>query len=146
VSADAIIVGVGVEPSVDLAVRGGLDVNDGILVDEYFSSSDERVYAVGDVARVFHVGLGRHIRMEQWRSAEEQGRKVAASILGRAEPYHAIPWMWSDQHDLHLQATGFGFHGTEVAITGSLDERTGVVCLGTRHARVVAACGGAIGT
>jgi 3-phenylpropionate/trans-cinnamate dioxygenase ferredoxin reductase subunit len=146
VRADTVLVGVGVEPRTGLASGAGLAVDDGIVVDGRFRTTDDRVFAAGDAARVFHAGEGRHLRIEQWRPAEEQGRHAAASMLGRGEPYRDVPWMWSDQHDLHLQATGFGFAGAEVVRRGDPAERGGVAFFGIRDARLVAACGISVGT
>jgi 3-phenylpropionate/trans-cinnamate dioxygenase ferredoxin reductase subunit len=146
VPASTVVIGVGAVPRTDLAARAGLAVEDGIVVDERFRSSDRHVYAAGDAARVLHAIVGEHVRLEQWWVAQEQGRHAAESMLGRGEPYRDVPWMWSDQHDLHLQATGFGFAGAEVVERGSLEERTGVVFFGVRDGRLVAACGASRGT
>lgn len=146
IAADTVVVGVGSVPRTDLAARAGLAVADGIVVDGEFRSSEDRVFAAGDVAQVFHAREGRHIRLEQWRPAEEQGRQAAASMLGVGEPFRDIPWMWSDQHDLHLQATGFGFADASIVLRGSLDGPGGVSCLGISGSRLVAACGASVGT
>jgi 3-phenylpropionate/trans-cinnamate dioxygenase ferredoxin reductase subunit len=146
IPADVAVVGVGAIPRTELAQSAGLAVEDGIVVDERLRTSDERIFAAGDVARVWHAGMGRHIRIEQWAPAQQQGRHAAASMLGQDEPYREIPWMWSDQHELHLQATGFGFAGLEVVRRGSLDAGAGVAFLGLRSGCLEAACGLSIGT
>ena len=146
IPADVVVVGVGASPRTELAQLAGLIVDDGIVVDKLLRSSDERIFAAGDVARVWHAGVGRHIRIEQWQPAQAQGRHAAASMLGGVEPYQEVPWMWSDQHELHLQATGFGFAGLDVVRRGSLDVRSGVAFLGVRGGRLEAACGLSIGT
>ncbi len=146
VPADVVVVGVGASPRTELAQRAGLIVDDGIVVDKLLRSSDERIFAAGDVARVWHAGVGRHIRIEQWQPAQAQGRHAAASMLGGGEPYQEVPWMWSDQHELHLQATGYGFAGLDTVCRGSLDARSGVAFLGVRGGRLEAACGLSIGT
>jgi 3-phenylpropionate/trans-cinnamate dioxygenase ferredoxin reductase subunit len=146
IPADVVVVGVGASPRIELAQRAGLIVDDGIVVDKLLRSSDERIFAAGDVARVWHAAVGRHIRIEQWRPAQAQGRHVAASMLGRSEPYQEVPWMWSDQHELHLQATGFGFAGLDVVRRGRLGVRSGVAFLGVRDGRLEAACGLSVGT
>jgi len=143
--ADLVAVGIGVEPRTELAEAAGLSVADGIVVDARFRTpDDDRIFAAGDVACVGRA-WGR-LRTEQWRPAEQQGRAVAASLLGQGVPYGAVPWMWSDQFDFHLQATGYGFDGSEIVKRGSLAERTGVIYLGLRDRRVVAACGLSHGT
>jgi 3-phenylpropionate/trans-cinnamate dioxygenase ferredoxin reductase component len=146
VAADAVVVGVGVVPRTELAVNAGLAVDDGVLVDDRFTSSDEHILAAGDVARVFHAGEQRHVRMEQWRPAQEQGRQAAASMIGLSKAYRDIPWMWSDQHELHIQASGFGFEDSEIVRRGDLQQRAGLGYLGVRGGRVVAACGVSVGT
>lgn len=146
VPAESVVVGVGAVPRTQLAARAGLEVDDGIVVDERFRTSDGRIFAAGDVARIFHVDLCRHVRLEHWRAAEEQGRQAAACLLGDGEPYRDVPWMWSDQHDLHLQAAGFSFSDVDVVRRGALDARTGIAYLGIRQDRLVAACGVSIGT
>ena len=146
VPADTVVVGVGAVPRTALAARAGLAVDDGIVVNKHFHSSDERIFAAGDAARVFHADQGRHVRVEQWLPAQKQGRQAAACMLGAAEPYRDVPWMWSDQHDLHLQATGFGFAEVELVRRGDLDTRPGIAYLGIRGGRLVAACGVSIGT
>jgi 3-phenylpropionate/trans-cinnamate dioxygenase ferredoxin reductase subunit len=145
VPAQTVVVGVGAIPRTGLAARAGLTVDDGIVVDERFASGDERIFAAGDAARVLHAREDRHVRLEQWQAAEDQGRHAAASMLGLGEPYCDVPWMWSDQGDLHVQATGFGFDGAEIVRRGALDERAGVALLGVRDGELVAACGVSVG-
>jgi 3-phenylpropionate/trans-cinnamate dioxygenase ferredoxin reductase subunit len=146
VPADAVVVGIGVVPRTELAESAGLDVQDGVLVDGRLVSSDEHILAAGDVARVCHAGEERHLRIEQWRPAQAQGRHAADSVIGVGSTYRDTPWMWSDQYDLHIQASGFGFEDTEIVQRGSLEERTGLAYLGLRGERVVAACGMSLGT
>jgi 3-phenylpropionate/trans-cinnamate dioxygenase ferredoxin reductase subunit len=144
-AADIVVVGIGVERRTEFAEAAGLRVADGILVDERFRTpGDDRIFAAGDVACIARGG--DRLRTEQWRPAEEQGRAVAASLLGRGVPYRAVPWMWSDQFDLHLQATGYGFDGSTIVKRGSLADRRGVIYLGLRDGGVMAACGLSHGT
>jgi 3-phenylpropionate/trans-cinnamate dioxygenase ferredoxin reductase component len=145
-SADTVIVGVGAEPRTSLAAQGGLAVDDGIVVDEYFRSSAPRIFAAGDAAMVHHAAEDRHLRLEQWSVAERQGCHAAASMLGFGQPYRDVPWMWSDQHELHFQATGFGFADTDVVTRGDITQRGGVQYFGIRDGRLRAACGLSVGT
>jgi 3-phenylpropionate/trans-cinnamate dioxygenase ferredoxin reductase subunit len=147
VAADAVVVGIGVVPRTELAGGAGLAVDDGVVVDEYFRSSDERIFAAGDVARVFHAGEQHHVRVEQWQPAQKQGRHAAMSMVGAAGPYRDVPWMWSDQHDAHIQMAGFDFaHADEVVRRGDLDDREGMSFLALRDGRLIAACGVSVGT
>lgn len=147
VQADAVVVGIGVRPRSELATAAGLAVDNGVVVDEFFRSSDEHIFAVGDVASVFHARARRHLRIEQWRPAQEQGRHAAQSMTGTLVPYREIPWMWSDQHDAHIQMSGFDFAGSdELVCRGDLAEREGLSFLAVRQGRLVAACGVSLGT
>ncbi len=146
VPADVVVTGVGAVPRTQLAERAGLDVRDGIVVDERLRTSDERIFAAGDVAAAWDATTGRHVRREQWDSALRQGRRAAAAMLGEDSPERDVPWMWSDQHDLHVQAVGRGFAGLDVVVRGRLDARGGVAFLGLRDGRLEAACGVSVGT
>jgi 3-phenylpropionate/trans-cinnamate dioxygenase ferredoxin reductase subunit len=146
VPADVVVVGIGASPRSKLAQAAGLPVDDGVIVDERFASSDARIFAAGDVARVFHQAEQRSIRLEQWQPAWDQGRAAAAAMLDRGVAYRDTPWMWSDQGELHLQAAGFGFGHAEVVVRGDLHDHAGVACLGVRDGRMVAVAGASIGT
>jgi 3-phenylpropionate/trans-cinnamate dioxygenase ferredoxin reductase subunit len=146
VPADVVVVGVGVKPRTLLAESAGLDVDDGVVVDAAFRTSERHVFAAGDVARVFHAGAERFVRIEQWEPAAEQGRQAAASMLGAEISYRDIPWMWSDQYDIHIQAAGLGTGTVEVARGYDLRGREGISYFGITDGRLVSACGASVGT
>ena len=106
VETDLVVVGVGVTPEVELARSGGLMVENGIVTDAYCLTSGAGIYAAGDAARFFHPFFGRLLRLEAWRHAERHGQVAALNMLDRAVEYRDVPWMWSDQYDLHLQVAG----------------------------------------
>jgi 3-phenylpropionate/trans-cinnamate dioxygenase ferredoxin reductase component len=106
VETDLVVVGVGVTPEVELARSGGLTVENGIVTDAYCLTSGAGVYAAGDAARFFHPFFGRLLRLEAWRHAERHGQVAALNMLDRPIEYRDVPWMWSDQYDLHLQVAG----------------------------------------
>lgn len=138
---DLVLVGIGAEPRTELALGAKIETDNGILVDDHFRTSANRVFAAGDVARVHHAMEGRRMRLEQWQTAQAQGRHAAMSIFGSAEPYRDIPWMWSDQHGVHIQAAGFGFDSVEVICRGNLDDRDGLAFFALRDERLVAVGG-----
>ena len=107
VAADAVVVGVGVSPNVDLARSAGLDVDNGVLVDASLRSSDPRIFAVGDVANAQHPVLGRRIRVEHWANALHQPEVVAKSVLGRDAVYDRLPYFFTDQYDLGMEYVGY---------------------------------------
>lgn len=102
---DAVLIAIGASPASVLAESAGLQVGNGIIVDEFLRSSDEGIYAAGDVAR-FRNPAGSSIRLENWTNAQKQGAVAALNMLGQTERYQAIPWMWSDQFDKVIQIAG----------------------------------------
>jgi 3-phenylpropionate/trans-cinnamate dioxygenase ferredoxin reductase component len=107
IEAEAVVVGVGIAPSTELAVGAGLRVDDGIIVDEHLRSSDPDVYAAGDVANAFHPLLGRHIRVEHWANALNQPRTAAKTMLGADAVYDRVPYFFTDQYDLGMEYAGY---------------------------------------
>ncbi|QYD73585.1 FAD-dependent oxidoreductase [Paraburkholderia edwinii] len=105
-TADTVIVGIGIEPADELAREAGLAVNRGIVVDASLETSARGVFAAGDVALFPSRYTAQLIRQETWHNAETQSRVAARNMLGAAEPYRALPWFWSDQYDHQLQVAG----------------------------------------
>ena len=101
---DLVVVGIGMQPNIELAAAAGLEVGQGIRVDAQLRTSAADVYAAGDVCE-FRLG-GLYQRQETWRNAEAQGRHAALNLLGRELPYEAVPGFWSDQYDWGLQTVG----------------------------------------
>lgn len=124
VDADVVLVGVGITPNEGLAAHAGLDVGDGITVDQHLRTSDPDVFAAGDVANAYHPRLGRHIRVEHWANARRQAAVAAKSMLGQDAVYDRLPYFFSDQYDLGMEYTGHaGPDGHDhVVFRGSPDE------------------------
>jgi 3-phenylpropionate/trans-cinnamate dioxygenase ferredoxin reductase subunit len=106
IAADVVVVGVGVTPDDHLAHAGGLDVGNGILVDERLRTSDPDVFAAGDVANAYHPGLRRRIRVEHWATALKQGPAAARAMLGLDGVYEERPYFFTDQYDLGMEYFG----------------------------------------
>jgi NADPH-dependent 2,4-dienoyl-CoA reductase/sulfur reductase-like enzyme len=108
VPADIVLVGVGAAPNIALADAAGLQLADGgIAVDATLRSSDPDIYAAGDVAAHDHPKYRHRIRVEHWANAKDQGKHVAANLLGAGEPYLLRPFFFSDQYDLGCEYRGF---------------------------------------
>lgn len=107
VSADVVVVGVGITPNAELAADAGLAVENGVLVDEHLRTTDPAILAAGDVANAFHPLLGRRVRVEHWANALRQGPVAARSLLGRDVTYDRLPFFYTDQYDLGMEYTGF---------------------------------------
>ncbi|MDX2144894.1 MAG: FAD-dependent oxidoreductase [Rhodospirillaceae bacterium] len=127
-AADLVIVGIGIVPNVELASAAGLNVDNGIVVNEFTQTADPDIYAVGDCSNHPNPRLGRRLRLESVPNALGQGKAAALHILGKPEPYDEVPWFWSDQYDLKLQMTGISDPGDHVVIRGSMAERKFSAC------------------
>jgi 3-phenylpropionate/trans-cinnamate dioxygenase ferredoxin reductase component len=123
IECDFVVVGLGVEPVTELLAGTGVEIDNGIVVDEYCRTGVEGIYAAGDVANHYHPVFGRHIRVEHWQNALRQGSAAARSMLGKGESYEEIPWFWSDQYELNLQYAGFHTDWDELVVRGSMEER-----------------------
>ncbi len=104
--ADLVIIAVGVLPNTRLADKAGLDVEDGILVDEFARTSEADIVAAGDCTRHFNPIYRRSVRLESVQNAVDQAKTAAATLNGELQPYHALPWFWSDQYGVKLQIAG----------------------------------------
>ncbi len=127
-AADLVVVGVGILPTTALAAAAGLEVDNGIVVDELCRTSDPHIFAAGDCTNHPNALLGRRLRLESVHNAQEQGKTAALAILGQPEPYAQIPWFWSDQYDLKLQMTGIAEQYTTIVVRGDPDKRTFAAC------------------
>lgn len=101
---DLVVVGIGMQPNIELAAAAGLEVGQGIRVDAQLRTSAAHIYAAGDVCEFRLDGL--YQRQETWRNAEAQGRHAALNLLGRQLPFDALPGFWSDQYDWGLLTVG----------------------------------------
>ena len=113
IQADIVIIGIGAVPNTELAEASGLAVGNGIVVDRHLATSDPDIFAAGDCCN-FPLSLydDRRVRLESWRSAQEQGALAAANMLGSPTAVAAVPWFWSDQYDLTLQVAGLADDAT----------------------------------
>jgi 3-phenylpropionate/trans-cinnamate dioxygenase ferredoxin reductase component len=140
VEADAVIVGIGITPNVELAATAGLDVNNGIRVDAQLRSSDADIYAAGDVANALHPLLGKHIRVEHWANALNQPQAAARAMAGQQVSYDRVPYFFTDQYDLGMEYTGYvepdGYD--DVVFRGDVDRREFVAFWLDNHSRVLA--------
>jgi NADPH-dependent 2,4-dienoyl-CoA reductase/sulfur reductase-like enzyme len=113
--ADAVVVAIGSRPATGWLAGSGLPLGDGVECDSRCRAA-EGVYAVGDVASWWHEGLGRRLRLENRTNATEQAQVVAANVLGADRAYEPIPYFWTDQYDIKIQAHGLPSAAAEVSI------------------------------
>jgi 3-phenylpropionate/trans-cinnamate dioxygenase ferredoxin reductase subunit len=139
IACDFAVVGIGVEPDVDLVAGCGVAIDDGVLVDEYCRTNIDSIFAAGDVANHHHRLSGRRLRVEHWQNAMQQGAAAARNMLGKQEPYNPVHWFWSDQYDFNLQYAGFHQPSDQLVIRGSIEERK-FLAFFMREGRVTAVC------
>ena len=119
IPADMVIVGIGIIPAVDPLIAAGAAGGNGVDVDTCCRTSLSDIYAIGDCA--MHANAfadGARIRLESVQNANDQATTVAKDIMGAADPYHAVPWFWSNQYDLRLQTVGFNLGYDETILRG----------------------------
>jgi len=122
VRCDFAVVGIGIEPTVDLARDAGVALDNGIVVDERCRSTVDGVYAAGDVANHLHPIFGR-LRVEHYNNAERQGRAAARSMLGDSQPYADLHSFWSDQYEHSIEYVGYARTWDAFVVRGSVEER-----------------------
>ena len=121
--ADAVVVAIGASPATEWLADSGLRLDNGVVCDSRCRAA-EGIYAVGDVARWHHEGLGRLIRLENRTNATEQAQVVAGAILGEDRPYLPVPYFWTDQYDAKIQVHGMLPIGAEVdVVDGDVSSR-----------------------
>jgi NADPH-dependent 2,4-dienoyl-CoA reductase/sulfur reductase-like enzyme len=103
---DGVVAGIGIRPNVALAEQTGLKVENGIVVDDLLRTSHPDIYAAGDVANFFHIGLGRRVRVEHEDNAIRMGYQAGRNMAGADEAYNHIPMFYSDLFDLGYEAVG----------------------------------------
>lgn len=117
-SADAVVVGVGMAPATDWLTGSGLELDHGIVTDASCRTSVDSVFAAGDCARWWHPAYESLCRVEHWDTAGRHGTAVAKTVLGSAEPFMPLPFVWSDQHGVKLQWAGRAAGWDDVRVEG----------------------------
>ncbi|MDF0545215.1 FAD-dependent oxidoreductase [Sphingobium sp. H39-3-25] len=116
VPCEMVIVGIGIVPSVEPLLSVGAEGGNGVAVDEHCRTSLPDIFAIGDCA--LHANPfadGQPLRLESVQNANDMATTVARFIAGDPQPYHTVPWFWSNQYDLRLQTVGLSIgHDKEV--------------------------------
>ncbi|HYD24512.1 MAG TPA: FAD-dependent oxidoreductase [Croceibacterium sp.] len=135
---EMVIVGIGILPCVEPLVAAGATVSNGVEVDALCRTSLPDILAIGDcAAHANRFADGAIIRLESVQNANDMALTAAKAICGKAEPYDATPWFWSNQYDLKLQTVGLSAGHDQAITRGSPPDRSfSVVYL--RQERVIA--------
>ena len=134
---DFVLVGIGVVPNVELATDAGIDVDNGIRVNDRCQTNIESVYAIGDCTNHPNSLLNQRLRLESVQNAIEQAKVAASNICGEDARYAEVPWFWSDQYDLKLQIAGISHSDDRAVLRGDPATRS-FSCVYLRNGRIVA--------
>jgi NADPH-dependent 2,4-dienoyl-CoA reductase/sulfur reductase-like enzyme len=139
VEADLAVVGVGVAPVTDFLEGSGIEVDNGIVVDQQFRANAPDVYAAGDVANFFDPLFERQRRIEHWSNANYQGTEVG-KVLARAEGgYDRVSEFFTEVFGITIKVFGDAQRDAEVAVHGSLREKDLYVLYGDENGDAIGA-------
>ncbi|HUI31315.1 MAG TPA: FAD-dependent oxidoreductase [Candidatus Acidoferrales bacterium] len=130
ISADAVVAGLGIIPNDELAKSGGLAADNGIIVDEFLRTSNHDIYAAGDVANFFSLALDKRMRVEHEDNANTMGKIAGHNMAGSSEPYHHLPFFYSDLFELGYEAVGEPDSRLEIFEDWEEEFRKGVIYYG----------------
>lgn len=119
IAVDFVVVGVGIIPNTDIASAAGLEVDNGIVVDDTCRTADPDIYAIGDCTSHPNRIYDRRLRLESVHNALEQAKTAASNICGVESHYCQVPWFWSDQFDIKLQIAGLSQGFDDVVVRGN---------------------------
>jgi NADPH-dependent 2,4-dienoyl-CoA reductase/sulfur reductase-like enzyme len=120
IACDMVVAGVGVQPVTDMLASSGIEVGDGVMVNEYLETSRPDIYAAGDVANYQDVLFGKRRRVEHWDNAVSQGQYCARALMGERTPFHHVPYFFSDVFDLSYEYWGDSSGADEIVHRGDL--------------------------
>lgn len=141
IEADLVVTGLGSIPSTSWLEGSGLDLDNGIVCDEMLRTNIPGIYAAGDVLNWHNPTFGRHMRIEHWTSAAEQGTAAARNAVApeMAKPYATVPFFWSDQYGVRIQFAGVSASDEIWVVEDSLDDGGRLIALYRAGERIVGA-------
>jgi 3-phenylpropionate/trans-cinnamate dioxygenase ferredoxin reductase subunit len=127
IPAHFVVAGIGITPNTELAEKAGLKIDRGVLVNEYLETSADGVYAAGDIARFYSPIFKRNLRVEHVDVAQKQGETAGMNMTGKKKPFDELPYFFSYQFDLEVNAYGDLSQHTEIVRRGKLDASKGFI-------------------
>jgi NADPH-dependent 2,4-dienoyl-CoA reductase/sulfur reductase-like enzyme len=121
---DLVVAGIGVQPAIEVVRNSGIEVGDGILVNEYLQANNPDVFAAGDVANYEDLLFGKRRRIEHWDNAVSQGQYCARSIMGERALFTHVPYFFSDVFDLSYEYWGDSSGAEQVIHRGDISSNS----------------------
>ena len=115
-----VVAGIGVTPVTEPLINSGIEVKDGVVVNEYLETNQRDIFAAGDVASYYDVLFDKHRRAEHWDNAVSQGQHCARALLGERTPFIHVPYFFSDVFDLSYEFWGDPSGAEEIVERGDL--------------------------
>lgn len=128
IPASFVVAGVGIQLNIELAAAAGLEIADGIVVNERLQTSVPDIYAAGDVASFPDLlagldGTARRRHVEHWDNAVAQGRVAGANMAGKRVRFQHVPYFWSDLFEHSINVVGNLDGGDQVVWRGTVESR-----------------------
>jgi NADPH-dependent 2,4-dienoyl-CoA reductase/sulfur reductase-like enzyme len=124
ISCDVVVAGIGVQPATDMLAGSGIEVTDGVIVNEYLETSQPDIRAAGDVANYWDLIFGKRRRVEHWDNAVIQGQYCARAMMGERAPFRHVPYFFSDVFDLSYEYWGDSSGADQVTHRGDLSSKS----------------------
>jgi NADPH-dependent 2,4-dienoyl-CoA reductase/sulfur reductase-like enzyme len=124
ITVDMVVAGIGVQPVTQWLTSSGIEVTDGVMVNEYLETSRADVYAAGDVANYNDVLFGKRRRVEHWDNAVSQGQHCARVLMGDRQPFRHVPYFFSDVFDLSYEFWGDTSGADQVITRGEMASKS----------------------
>ncbi len=138
IACEMVVAGIGVLPATEMLTNSGIDVGDGVMVNEYLETSRSDIFAAGDVANYEDVLFGKRRRVEHWDNAVSQGQYCARALMGERTPFKHVPYFFSDVFDLSYEYWGDSSGAEQIIHRGDFSSKSFSVWW-LRQKRVVAA-------
>ena len=124
IACDMVVAGIGVRPAMEMLSNSGIDIGDGVIVNEYLETSRPDIFAAGDVANYQDVLFGKRRRVEHWDNAVSQGQYCARALMGERTPFKHVPYFFSDVFDLSYEYWGDSSGADQVAHRGDVASKS----------------------
>jgi len=124
IACEMVVAGIGVKPATGMLADSGIDMADGVTVNEYLETSQPDIYAAGDVANYQDLLFGKRRRVEHWDNAVSQGQYSARALMGERSPFRHVPYFFSDVFDLSYEYWGDSSDADEIVHRGDLSSKS----------------------